>query len=30
VDNATLKETIRSSLKDWGKTGQQYMEAVFL
>jgi GLPGLI family protein len=30
VDNATLKSTIRSSLKNWGKTGQQYMEAILL
>jgi GLPGLI family protein len=30
VDNAKLKETVRASLKDWGKTGQQYMEAILL
>lgn len=30
VDNGTLKTTISSSLKDWGKTGQQYMEAILL
>lgn len=30
VDNVTLKTTIRGSLKDWGKTGQQYMEAILL
>lgn len=30
VSNATLKETIHGSLKDWGKTGQQYMEAILL
>lgn len=30
VDNGTLKTTIRGSLKDWGKTGQQYMEAILL
>lgn len=30
VTNATLKETIRPSMKDWGKTGQQYMEAILL
>lgn len=30
VSNAALKEIIRASLKDWGKTGQQYMEAILL
>ena len=30
VDNTALKETVRGSLKDWGKTGQQYMEAILL
>ena len=30
VDNAALKSTVRGSLKDWGKTGQQYMEAILL
>ncbi|HVS98425.1 MAG TPA: GLPGLI family protein [Puia sp.] len=30
VDNAKLNETVRGSLKDWGKTGQQYLEAILL
>ena len=30
VDNGTLRSTVSSSLKDWGKTGQQYMEAILL
>jgi GLPGLI family protein len=30
VNNATLKETVKGSLKNWGKTGQQYMEAILL
>ena len=30
VDNGTLRTTVSSSLKDWGKTGQQYMEAILL
>jgi GLPGLI family protein len=30
VNNAGLLETIRASLKDWGKTGRQYMQAVLL
>lgn len=30
VNNAGLLETIQASLKDWGKTGRQYMQAVLL
>ena len=30
VNNSALKETVKSSLKDWGRTGQQYMEAILL
>ena len=30
VNNAVLLQNIQSSLKDWGKTGRQYMEAVLL
>lgn len=30
VNNTTLSETIRPSLKDWRKLGQQYMEAILL
>ena len=30
VDNTTLQSAVRPSLKDWGKTGQQFMEAILL
>ena len=30
VNNATLTQTIKSTLKNWGKLGQQFMEAVLL
>lgn len=30
VNNATLSETVRPSLKEWRKLGQQYMEAILL
>jgi GLPGLI family protein len=30
VDNAALQGAVRPSLKDWGKTGQQFMEAILL
>lgn len=30
VNNSSLLETIKRSLKDWGKQGQQYMELVML
>jgi GLPGLI family protein len=30
VNNAGLLQSIQASLKDWGKTGRQYMEAVLL
>lgn len=30
TDNATLKETVRRSLKDWGKEGQRYMQSALL
>jgi GLPGLI family protein len=30
VNNTGLVQSIQSSLKDWGKTGRQYMEAILL
>jgi GLPGLI family protein len=30
VDNAALQGAIRPALKDWGKSGQQFMEAILL
>jgi GLPGLI family protein len=30
VNNAALLQTIKSSLKDWGKEGQQFMRALML
>ena len=30
VSNNTLQETVKPSLKNWGKEGRQYMEAILL
>lgn len=30
VDNTALKNAVKPALKDWGKSGQQYLEAVLL
>ena len=30
VDNAALQGAVRPALKDWGKSGQQFMEAILL
>jgi GLPGLI family protein len=30
VDNAALQNAVRPTLKDWGKSGQQYLEAILL
>jgi hypothetical protein len=30
VTNAALQEAVKPSLKDWGKTGHQYLETILL